>query len=79
MYLFLGTFSLLERFLVPSVKLVYEMILYVDEFQEEIVSEQFEESQGLYNQQMHVNVQRNLREGVWVRGWVSESENGGEI
>ena len=43
------------------------------------MSEQFEESQGLYNQQMHVNVQRNLREGVWVRGWVSKSENGGEI
>ena len=51
------------------------MILYVDEFQEEIVSEQFEVSQGLYNQQMHVNVQRNLREGVWV----SKSGSGGEI
>ena len=50
------------------------MILYVDEFQE-IVSEQFEVSQSLYNQQMHVNIQRNLRDGVWV----SESGSGGVI
>jgi len=43
-YLFLGTFSLLERFPVPSVKLM------VDQFQGEITSEQFEESQDHYDQ-----------------------------
>ena len=55
------------------------MTLFVDLYQEEIVSEQFEASQVLYNQQMHVNIQRNLREGAWVSRRVSESQNGGEI
>ena len=70
MYLFLGTSSLLEKFPVLSVKLV---TLYVGQFQGEIVSEGFEESQDQYDQQVHV--QRNLKNQKGVAWAILMIEN----